>query len=186
MVIMDNIFNWESPVVDIEEIRFRYEVVGESVPEICRDLGIFVRDLEALVKQESWVQVLLPGQEASEEEVNAYYKRGRMRLTTLMTRRAIKQFSKLMSIEDSVVTAIDDTLKVYDSGRDGASQDLARIVTAYSKLLDKQALLHEAIATPALADKKIEALLKSSGLAQVLDQLDGRGRSLPADDPDDL
>ena len=169
-------------IADTEEVRFRYEVAGESIPSICQDLKIFVRDLEALVHQEGWLQAVSPGPTASEEDVNTYYKNGRMRLTTLMTRRAIKLFPALMKIEDSVVEAIEDTLDGYDSGRDGASQDLARIVNAYSKLLDKQALLHEAIATPALADKKIEQLLKASALSQVLDQLDGKGRVLPSED----
>lgn len=170
-------------MVDIDEIQFRYEVVGESVPEICRDLGIFVKDLEALVKQESWVHVAPPGRDATEEEVNTYYKLNRMRLTTQMTRRAIKMFPRLTKIEDAVVDAIDNTLTSYNADKPEASANLARIVNAYSKLLDKQALLHEAIATPALVDKKLESLLKDTALSDILNALDGKGRNLPSEDP---
>ena len=170
---------------DIEEVRFRYEVVGESIPTICLDLKIFTHDLEALIQNQGWTQASIPGQDASEEEVNSYYKMGRMRLTTQMTRRAIKMFPRITKIEDAVVTAIEDTLDNYDSDIPESSNNLARIVNAYSKLLDKQALLHEAIATPALADKKIEQLLKDKALSDVLDALDaldGKGRRLPSED----
>lgn len=168
---------------DIEEVRFRYEVIGESVEDICSDLKILKTDLYALVAQEAWVQADIPGQGATDEEVNTYYKQGRMRLTTLMTRRAIKQYAKLMQIEDRVIEAIMDSAKDLDSAD---SQGLARVVTAYSKLLDKQAMLHEAISTPALADKKIEELIKASSLAQFLESIDGRGRKLPSEDNESI
>ena len=167
---------------DIDEVRFRYEVVGESVSQICLDLKIFMVDLEALIRDQGWTQASIPGQDASEEDVNAYYKQGRMRLTTQMTRRAIKMFPRITKIEDSVVTAIEDTLENYNPDIPESSNNLARIVNAYSKLLDKQALLHEAIATPALADKKIEEFLKDKALSDVLDALDGKGRRLPSED----
>ena len=72
-----------------------------------------------------------------------------------------------------------------DTGTTDAPNELARVVNAYSKLLDKQVLLHEAIATPALADKKIESLLKNTVLSDILDKMDGKGRVLPCKDNED-
>ena len=158
---------------------------GESVQEICRDMQILITDLEGLIRQEGWVQAVLPGRESTEEEVNAFYKQGRMNLTTQMTKRAIKLFPKLMAIEDKVVKAVDGVLANMDTGTTDAPNELARVVNAYSKLLDKQVLLHEAIATPALADKKIESLLKNTVLSDILDKMDGKGRVLPCKDNED-
>lgn len=169
-------------LADIDDVRFRYEVAGESVQAICADLKIYPADLHALVEQEGWVAAEPLSHDASDDEVNDYYKQGRMHLTKHMTRRAIKLYPKITKIEDAVVEAIEETIGSFESSSPDASHNLARIVNAYSKLLDKQALLHEAIATPALADKKIETLLKSSALAGLLDSLDGAGRALPADD----
>jgi len=169
-------------LADVEDIKYRYEVAGESVAEICSDLMIYTADLERIISSECWVKASPPGQDASEEEVNDYYKRGRMRLTTQMTRRAIKLMPRLMKIEDNVIDAISDTLQRYAPEAQDASHNLARIVNAFSKLLDKQALLHEAIATPALADKKLETLLKDIELTKLLDALDGKGRKLPSQD----
>lgn len=169
-------------VADIEDVKYRYEVAGESIAEICSDLMIFTADLEHIVRSEGWVKAIPPGQDATEEEVNDYYKRGRMRLTTQMTRRAIKLMPKLSRIEDAVIEALDSTLQRYEPTAQDASHNLARIVNAFSKLIDKQALLHEAIATPALADKKLETLLKDVELTKLLDALDGKGRKLPSQD----
>ena len=169
-------------LADIEDVRFRYEVAGESMETICADLRILSSDLRAIVAQQGWQAPVPLGHDASDEDVNEYYKQGRMHLTKHMTRRAIKMFPKISKIEDAVVEAIDDTIGNFDSDHPDASHNLARIVNAYSKLLDKQALLHEAIATPALADKKIEAMLKNTALSTLLDSLDGKGRSLPSEE----
>jgi len=171
-----------SKLADIEDVRFRYEVAGESVRDICMDLKVLPRDLEALIAQQGWQAPEPLSSDASDEEVNEYYKRGRMHLTKHMTRRAVKMFPKIMMIEDAVVEAMTDTLSHFDAGDDSASHNLSRLMGAYAKLIDKQALLHEAIVTPALADKKIEQLLKSSSLSALLDTLDGKGRSLPSED----
>ena len=170
---------------DIDEIRFRYEVSGESINEICADMGILVTDLTELVDSQNWTALVRPGNDATEDEVNDYYKQGRLRLTTQMTQRAMKLFPKLMKIENNVITAVQDTLESFDTGLPDASNGLARIVNAYSKLIDKQALLYEAIATPALVDKKLDKLLRVSELSKILDDMDGAGRKLPSQDNDE-
>lgn len=170
-------------IADVDEIRFRYEIAGESIESICSDMKIYVKDLTALVNQEGWVQhVLPPSGQASEEQVNDFYKQGRMHLTRHMTNRAVKMYSRFAKIEDQIIVALEDTLHDFDSTTPDATHNLSRIVTAFSKLLDKQAMLHEAIATPALADKKIEAILTDASLATLLDKLDGKGRLLPKED----
>lgn len=170
-------------LADTDEIRFRYEIAGESIDSICADMKIYVTDLTALIDREGWVQQILPptGQ-ASEDQVNAFYKQGRMHLTRHMTHRAIKMYSRFAKLEDQVILALEDTLHDFDPSTPDATHNLSRIVSAYTKILDKQVLLHEALATPALVDKKIEAMLKNDSLTALLDQLDGKGRLLPSKD----
>lgn len=170
-------------IADTDEIRFRYEIAGESIESICSDLKIYVTDLTALVNREGWVQQILPPSgQATEEQVNDFYKQGRMHLTRHLTCRAIKMYSRFAKIEDQVIVALEDTLHDFDSTAPDATHNLSRIVTAYTKILDKQVLLHEAVATPALADKKIEVMLKNDSLTSLLDKLDGKGRLLPSKD----
>lgn len=171
-----------APVLaDLDEVRFRYEIAGESIESICADMKIYVQDLTALVQNEGWVQhIIPPSGQASEEQVNDFYKQGRMHLTRHMTNRAVKMYTKFTKIEDRVIEALEDTLNEFDPGTPDATHNLSRIVTAFTKLLDKQTMLHEAIATPALADKKIENMLKDASLTALLDKLDGKGRALPS------
>jgi hypothetical protein len=89
-------------------------------------------------------------------------------------------YSRFAKIEDQVIQALEDTLHDFDPTTPDATHNLSRIVTSYTKILEKQTLLHEAIATPALVDKKIEAMLKNDSLTSLLDKLDGKGRLLPS------
>ena len=170
---------------DIDDIRFRFEIAGESVESICASTKIPIVDLTAYIQNEGWVKpaLLLPGQ-ATEEQVNDFYKQGRMHLTKHITNRSVVLYSRFVRLEDRIIGALEDTLDMFDSSTPDATHNLSRIVVAYTKLTEKHALLEEAIATPALADKKIENMLKDQALSSLLDKLDGRGRLLPSTDKD--
>lgn len=169
---------------DAEDIRFRYEVMGESVESICASSKIYIEDLKAYIAREGWLRP--PSVQDTEEAIAEFYKKGRLFLTKLNTRRAVMLARRLNSIEDSVIDSVEDVVSAIDPQAPGSAADLDKITKVLSAISNRTSLIRESIDTAGFYDKKLDRIVNNP-LADLIAQLDGRGRALPSEDkvPDD-
>lgn len=148
----------------VDDIRFRYEIAGESVQDICLSCNIYKAELEAVIEEEEWEVLEAPGLGADEETVNKYYKQSRQALSIQRTRRSLKLYPTLMDLEDRLIKVISEAIKKQEDSKSSdpeeVSKNISRLVASYTKLIDQQTLFQEAIKVPSLADGKAEDMLK--------------------------
>jgi hypothetical protein len=164
---------------DIEDIRFRYEVMGESLESICSSSKIYIRDLEAYIAREGWLRPSsVPD---TDDTVAEFYKKGRWYLTKLNTRRAVLLAKRLNSIEDSIIGSVEDVVSAIDPGAPGSASDLDKLTKVIASISNRTSLIRESVETAGFYDKKLDRVA-ANPLADLIAQLDGRGRVLPSAD----
>ena len=164
---------------DITDIRFRYEVMGESPESICSSSKIFMADLLAYAEREAWTR---PNDDIDADEL---YRQGRQYLTRKATKRAVSLVNKFHSLEDTLLTqleeAVDDIKDMPDQTPDDRIQSISRATTVYTRLVDNNTIFREAVTAPAFTDRKPG---KEMGdlLGDLISMVDGKGRALPSTD----
>ena len=165
---------------DITDIRFRYEVMGESPASICSTTKIFMADLLAYIEREGWK---CPKEDLA--DADELYCKGRQYLTRKATKRAVSLVNKFYSIEDSLLSqlegAVEEIQSIPDQLPDEKIQSIGKASATYAKLREQNALFQEAVTAPAFSDRKPS---KEVGdiLGDLLALVDGKGRVLPSAD----
>jgi len=103
-----------------DNLRFSYEFGGMSIPELCAEAGFIIRDVEAYARANGWEQHNIPDS-ASAEQIHKFYTTARRKLSITATKRAMSLYSRLTSIEDCLLEAVETTLRDATSATSSSS-----------------------------------------------------------------
>jgi hypothetical protein len=155
-----------------DKLRFRFEYGGESIEELCADIGIPVVDLSNYATVNNWTVQGCP-EIHDTKGVNDYYSLARHKLTVATTRQAMVRFSNLATMEDNIITLLSKTITEHLVRLDQSEQDpdstfimdgleLTRLTKILMELKASNKIYEESINVPALADKDIKGLLEAA------------------------
>lgn len=166
----------------VSTLQFYYEVLGDTVEEIARKSRVPVSTITDLVTKGKWKHPDPLSPEDSAIDTQARYKKTREYITKFEVHRAQSLLARFAFIEDEALSRMEEAVSQLDPKDKDSITSLTKLVTSLTKLIEKHPLLAESITTPALIDRKSEGVNEKGGLEELLDALDGKGRTLPGQD----
>lgn len=170
-----------------EELIFRYQYLEEGIPPLASEFRVTPRALEEYFEENGvFPQSLSTPQELAEFEthVNETYKSIRIRMSGLVAIQSARAWERLAKAEENLLASL---VKATELVHEKASnqfvdaRELKQLVDAHAKVVDRQQLIKEAISVPAAADVKGLADALTQSLEDLLNKIDGEGRTLPSE-----
>lgn len=170
---------------EIEELKYRFMYLHESVEDLAFLYRLTPQALQNFITREELIMISLSNDDdyaEFESTVTAKYKQNRIKLSGLVTLHTAKSWSQLALAEENLLASL---VQATEQARKQVFPDaktLASLANTHNKLIDRHALIKNAIDVPAVKDAKgiVDALTKS--LEDVLDRIDGSSYKLPSED----
>lgn len=169
-----------------QELVYRFQFLEESVPTLASAYRLTPIALqEWLDENEVAIQRLETEEDIAqfETQVNAAYKDTRIRMTGLVALHSAVAWESLQRSSEDLLASLELAAKrVRSNAQDGFVdvKELKGLIDAHAKVIDKHALIKQAIDVPADRDMNnvVEGLQKT--LEDLLDEIDGSSYKLPS------
>jgi len=127
-------------------LRFRFEFGGESIEDLCAEHGYLITELQQYALDNEWSQQTPPST-GNPEDIAKFYTKARRELTISVTQRALRLYDRITAVEDNLLTAVEDAVKVASSGEAEVPIDgleLSRLAKVVESLQNNNRIFAEA------------------------------------------